>query len=102
MRQAVWKWARRGVPEGQIMPLWLMMVRAALYPIEFLQWRIGKWHGWQYESDTYRIYGVTYSMAGLRALSEADGELYRITRRGEVVIVEQVHNAKVAGREPKE
>ncbi len=94
MRQAIWKWARRGVPEGQIMPLWLMMVRATLYPIEFLQWRICKWHGWQYESDTYRLYGVTYSMAGLRALSEADGEMYRITRRGEVVIVERVHNEK--------
>jgi hypothetical protein len=97
MRDAIWRWARRGLPEGCILPWWLLAIRAALYPLEFLRWRLARSHGWQFESDTYRLYGVTYSGAALRALADADGEVYRITRRGEVVTLERVPNAVVSG-----
>lgn len=93
MRAAIWKRARRGVPLGQLLPVWLLAVRALLYPIEFLQWRITRWHGWQYETDEYRLYGIRFSQPAIRALADADGEVYRITRRGEVVTLERVHNA---------
>ncbi len=94
MRDAIWNWARRGVPEGRILSGWLLALRAALYPLEFLRWRISRSHGWQYESDTYIFDGVRFSSQAMRLLARGDGEVYRITRRGEVVTLERVHNAQ--------
>lgn len=92
MRESIWQFARRGVPLGQILPAWLLAVRAAIYPIEFLQWRLTRWHGWHYESDEYRLYGIRISQSVVRALAESDGEVYRITRHGEVVTLERLPN----------
>ena len=99
MRNAIWEWARRGWPEGCILPWWLLAVRATLYPLEFLAWRLSRMHGWQWESDTYRLCGVNYTGAALRALANADGEVYRITRRGDVVTLERVREATLANQQ---
>ena len=72
------------------MPWWALTVRAALFPIDFLYWRLSKYRGYQWESDTWLIYGVRYSAEALHWLARAQGETYRVTRTGETVTLERV------------
>jgi len=48
--------------------------------------------GYQRQNDTWHINGVIYSGDALRWLSKAQGEVYRVTRAGEIVTMERVHN----------
>ena len=50
----------------------------------------GQTRGYQCESDTWRIEGVTYSAVAMRWLAKAQGETYRVTRTGETVTLERV------------
>lgn len=93
MREAIWNWARSGIPEGTILPWWARTVRAVLYPLDFLFWRMSKTHGYCWETDTWNIWGVTYSSNALHLLVKAQGETYRVTRTGETVTLERVQNA---------
>ena len=92
MRYQIWDWLRAKHPEGMMLPLWLLTARAVLFPLEFFYWRMNKAEGYQYESDTWLIAGVTYSGKALRLLAKAQGETYRVTRNGETVTLERVHN----------
>jgi hypothetical protein len=93
MRDILWDLVRSRHPEGMILPLWLLIVRAILYPLEFFYWRMNKTGGYQYESDTWLIAGVTYSGTALRMLAKAQGETYIITRTGDTVTLERAHKA---------
>jgi len=90
VRNRIWNWIRAGIPEGAILPLWALSVRAALFPLDFFYWRMGKARGYQWGTDTWLIEGVTYSGTALRYLAAAQGEIYRITRTGKVVTLERV------------
>lgn len=90
MRNQLWKLATAKHPEGMILPRWLLVIHAILYPLDFVCWQMGKTSGYQWESDTWKIYGVRYTGAALRALAEAQGEAYRITRTGECVTLERL------------
>lgn len=90
MRDQLWKLATAKHPEGMILPRWLMVVRAILYPLDTFYWQMSKTRGYQWESDTWNIKGVRYTGEALRALAEAQGEVYRITRTGECVTLERV------------
>ena len=90
MRKAIWTWARRNEPQGKILPKWLRAVYATLYPLEYLRWHLTRWHGWNWESDTYRLYGVTFTCGAIRTLTSANGEVYRITKKDDVVTFERV------------
>jgi hypothetical protein len=92
MREAIWNWTRAGLPAGSILPWWALAVRAVLYPLDFLFWRMSKARGYCWETDTWNIWGVTYSSEALHMLAKAQGETYRVTRTGEVVTLERVPN----------
>lgn len=64
-------------------------------------WRMSQQTGYQWQNDTWLIEGVTYSGAALRYLAAAQGETYRVTRTGETVTLERVHNADVTGLAPR-
>ena len=96
MREAIWNWTRAKLPEGMILPWWALTVRAALYPLDFLFWRMSKTRGYHWETDTWTIWGVTYSSEALHRLAKAQGETYRVTRTGETVTLERVPNKKVS------
>lgn len=95
MRDIIWKAVRSKVPEGMMLPWWAMTVRAVLFPLSFFYWRMSKTTGYQIENDIWLINGVAYSTEALWLLAMANGETYRVTRRGEMVTLERVHNAKV-------
>ncbi len=90
MRDQFWKLVTAKHPEGMILPRWLIVVRAILYPLDTFYWRYGSKHGYNPQYDEWRIHGVRYTGAALRALAEAQGETYRITRAGERVTLERV------------
>lgn len=80
MRNIIWRWVRSKYPEGMVLPSWMLMVRAALYPLEVFYWHMNKTRGYQWTSDTWVIDGVTYSAEALRWMAKAHGETYRISR----------------------
>lgn len=90
MRNKIWKYAIKNYPEGVILTRWLMVVRAILFPLDTFCWRYGSRHGYNPRYDEWRINGIRYTGAALRALAEAQGEIYRITRTGECVTLERV------------
>ena len=98
MRNKMWNVVRSKVPEGMILPWWALAVRAILYPLDFFYWRMGQTRGYQWQSDTWLIEGVTYSSTALRYLAQAQGETFRVARTGETVTLERVHNAELKGR----
>ena len=97
MRNMIWSAVRSKVPEGMILPWWALTVRAVLYPLDFFYWRMSRRTGYQWQNDTWLIEGVTYSGAALRHLAAAQGETYRVTRAGETVTLERVHNSMLSG-----
>lgn len=90
MRNVIWNAVRSRVPEGMILPWWAMALRTILYPLDTLYWKMSETRGYQWQSDTWIIGGVTYSGDALRMLAKAQGETYRITRSGNVVTLEKV------------
>lgn len=90
MRDKLWKLATAKHPEGRILPLWLLVIRASLYPLDFFYWKVSENRGYQWQSNTWNIHGVKYSDEALRALAEAQGETYRVSRTGECVTLERV------------
>lgn len=98
MRDMIWNAVRSRVPEGMILPWWALTVRAMLYPMDFFYWHMSQTTGYQLQSDTWLINGVAYSGDSLRLLAKAQGETYRVTRTGETVTLERVHNAELTGQ----
>lgn len=91
VRDRLWRFAVRNHPEGMVLTKPLKFVRAILYPLDTFYWRMRKARGYQWESDTWIIYGVRYSSVSLMALAEARGGTYRITRNGECVTLERIN-----------
>ena len=83
---------RSRVPEGCVLPDWAIVVRWILFPLDTAYWVLGRSRGYQWQSDTWLIEGVRYTGAALRALAASQGQTYRITRTGETVTLELVHN----------
>ena len=90
MRDKIWMSVRSKLPEGSLLPWWAITMRAILFPLDFFFWRMSQTRGYQCESDTWRIEGVTYSAVAMRWLAKAQGETYRVTRTGETVTLERV------------
>lgn len=76
-----------------MLPWWALLIRAALYPLDFLFWRMSLNRGYQWQTDTWKIGGVVYSADALQKLADAQGETYRVTRNGTTVTLERVHHA---------
>lgn len=93
MRKEIWMRARAKHPEGMILPWWLLVLLAVLFPLDFFYWRMSKTRGYQYQSDTWLIEGVVYSGVALRQLAKAQGEIYRVTRTGKTVHLERIERA---------
>jgi len=90
MRNKLWKWATANHPEGVILTRWLIVVRAILYPLDTFYWIYGSRNGYSPQYDEWHIHGIRYTGAAMRALAEAQGETYRITRSGDCVSLERV------------
>ena len=90
MRKFIWKLATKNHPEGCILPPHLLMLRSILYPLDWFYWHMSKTRGYQFESDTWNIEGIKYTGDALRALANAQGEIYKITRTGDCVTLERV------------
>jgi len=90
MRNAIWEFCCSRIPEGMILPWWALAIRAVLFPLDFFYWRMSLTRGYQWQSDTWLIEGVTYSGRALRIFAKAQGQTYLVTRSGSVVTLERV------------
>ena len=90
MRSLIWEMVRSHVPEGSLLPIWARIVRAILFPLDYIFWKLSKTRGYQWETDTWLIDGIEYSGLFFHYLAEADGEIYRVTRVGETVKFERI------------
>jgi hypothetical protein len=77
-------------PEDMIFPQWLIVIRAILYPLDSFYYKMSENRGYQWKSNTWNIHGVRYTDEALRALAEAQGETYRITRTGDCITLERL------------
>ena len=90
MRDKLWKLVTARHPEAMILPKWLLVIRAILYPLDFFFWKMSNSRGYQWQSNTWNIHGVKYTDEALRDLAKSQGETYRITRVGEYVTLERL------------
>ncbi|MBL4864908.1 MAG: hypothetical protein JKY67_00855 [Pseudomonadales bacterium] len=90
MRKEIWKIAVGKHPQGTIMPRRLLVLRAVLYPLKTFYWKMNQSNGYQVNIDIWIIDGVKYSGVMLRAMAEAQGETYKMTRNGEIITLERV------------
>lgn len=91
IRARFWRWLRRGVPSGELLPSRLIIARALLFPLDFLFWKLSRSRGYQIETDTWLIYGVRYSAELFRTIATPSAKMWRIVARdGDVVTVEEV------------
>jgi len=90
MRDKFWYWLLAKQLEGSILPFWMLTIKAILYPLEFFYWKMSKAQGYRLETDTWKIEGIHFSGSSLRALANAQGEIYQITRSGNCVILKQL------------
>lgn len=83
MRHRLWGWLRSSRPACEILPWWFLLIRAVLFPIDTLYWRLSRTRGYQWESDTWIIEGVRWSPRAIARLPEHVGRVFLVTRDGD-------------------
>ena len=99
MRERFWYWLLEAIkfPRAQILPMWLKVIRAALFPIRALVFRTQDHHGYHWMRDGWTIEGVFFSRAVLHHLATLPpGTLLRIVKREwGTVITQQVTSDEI-------
>lgn len=79
-----------GPPEGCIVPMWLRLVYAMLFPLHGLKVLLNDALGFDYLRMVWTIHGVDYSDRLFANFAAAEGETFKVTRINNVVTVERV------------
>ena len=83
------RWLNRSIaktPEGNIQPWWVLRVWGVLHPIKAIIYRVGKHHGYQPMTDTWKIGGYEFSDGFFRSMANAKGEKMIVTAKDDGVI----------------
>lgn len=97
-RRNFWRWVRRSVDEGALLPRWAIVVRWILFPMDSAYWHLASTRGYNPLRDTWLIDGMEFTGAAMHALVNSHGEVFRITRTGQTVTLERVQTAQPGGR----
>lgn len=91
MRDFIWnKISSSFFKEGEIIPRWGMIIKSILFPLKALSFHAIKNFGYQWDRDTWIIHGIHYSDQSFKLLSKANGEIYKITRKGNQLWLEEI------------
>lgn len=90
MRNLIWRFALQNHPEGQILSLPLLVLRALLFPLDFFYWRMSEARGYCWRSNTWNIHGIRYTAETLKALAEAQDQVFRVTKVNGCVTLERI------------
>lgn len=96
-RRNFWRWVRRSVDEGALLPRWAIVVRWILFPMDSAYWHLASTRGYNPLRDTWLIDGMEFTGAAMHALVNSHGEVFRITRTGQTVTLERVQTAQPGG-----
>lgn len=91
-RRNFWRWVRRSVDEGALLPRWAIVVRWILFPMDSAYWHLASTRGYNPLRDTWLIDGMEFTGAAMHALVNSHGQVFRITRTGQTVTLERVQN----------
>lgn len=81
-RITIWRWLTRNVPEGRILPSWLIACHAVMFPGRSLLWWLQRNCGFDLLSGCWTIHGVRFSDQVFMAMSRPrPGVLYRFDRK---------------------
>lgn len=78
------------IDQGQMLPRWLIFIRYIFFPLDSFYWSYSGRNGYQVLDDSWIIHGVKYSDQAMRALADSKGEIYRIIRIEDRLIVERI------------
>lgn len=93
-RYRLWGKARSFVPEGTILPWWLIAVRFFIFPSDTLYCIVQIKDGYDPSRDTWTIEGLKYSPQFFRTLEDNVGTMVIITRKGSTIFFEKVSGLK--------
>lgn len=80
-RITIWRWLTQGVPEGQILPPWLIACSAVLFPRRCLLWCLQRDCGFDPLSCCWTIHGVRFSDPLFMSMAQPQpGVAYRFER----------------------
>lgn len=60
-RIAAWRWLARNIPVGRILPPWLIVCQAVLFPQRALLWLLNRDCGFDLMTCCWTIHGVRFS-----------------------------------------
>lgn len=87
-----------GVPENEKLPRWLIFCFALLFPIQYLVIKAGKNHGFQAETDTWKVFGKEFTSEFFLHMAFGSDEVFRIvSRENGLITIEKliVQNGKL-------
>lgn len=80
-RLSIFNWLARGVPQGQILPSWLVAVQCALFPRRSLLYWLQRDCGFDLWTGCWTINGVRFSDEFFTAMAEPRRDMvYRFER----------------------
>jgi len=97
IKNKIWFWFLEDIvkhPEATIMPTWLKAVYSVFYPLKALRYITQNEEGYQYQSNTWLIYGQRYSDEMFRHFAFGGSETFKIVRREDgVVTIKKLNNS---------
>lgn len=93
-RYRLWGKARSFVPEGSVLPWWLIAIRFFIFPSDTLYCIVQIKDGYDPSRDTWTIEGLRYSPQFFRMLEDDVGIMVVITRKGSTILFERVSGLK--------
>ena len=85
MRTRFFRWLLRNHPEGMMLTKFQMLVRCALFPI---QWMIQRDSAYDPTRDIWDIHGKKYAGRALYDLANAEGEIFKVRQINDCTTLE--------------
>ena len=87
MREKIFRWVLRNHPEGQALGTMKIIVRAILFPI---QWLVRSSLAYDPVTDIWNIHGKKYTGKALYELANANGVIFKVSQVNGCTVLERV------------
>jgi hypothetical protein len=102
VRHVIWRFTTRKWQPGQKIPIWARGIFAILYPSMALRsWLCYSNYGYDFEHDIWVIHGKKYSLDVFRWLSVAEGQVFRVSTKNDVIVLEKLESSHSKHRQVK-
>ncbi len=88
MREQIFRRLLRNHPEGMMLTKAQMLIRAILFPIE---WMIRRHSHYDPMRDIWLIHGKRYSGRALHDLANSDGQAFKVKQGNDCTVLEKIN-----------